>query len=65
MIMKTIDKLTIEEQRGLAVSILREEFGYKWLYIAHIMDKPQTTVKRYYKKFQNIYAPLNKEVYNG
>lgn len=54
--MKTIDKLTIHEQKGLTISILREEFGYKWLLIEHIMGLSNTQCRRYYKKFQNIYS---------
>jgi len=63
--MKTIQQLTIAEKKGLAISILREELGFKWLLIAHIMEISENKCQRYYKKFQNIYAPLNKEIHNG
>lgn len=63
--MKTLEQLTLEEQRGLAISILREELDYKWLAVSLIMDKPPTTCKRYYKKFQNVYVTDNKTIHNG
>lgn len=57
--MKTIEQLTIAEKKGLAISILREELGFKWLMIAHIMEISENKCQRYYKKFQTIYAPHN------
>jgi len=55
--MKTIEELTIAEKKGLAISILREELGFKWLLIAHIMELSESQVKRYYKRFETIYKP--------
>jgi hypothetical protein len=56
--MKTIEQLTIAEKKGLAISILREELGFKWLLIAHIMEISENKCQRYYKKFQQIYKPI-------
>jgi len=53
--MKTLEELTIPEKKGLAISILREEFGFKWLLIAHIMEISENKCQRYYRKFQTIY----------
>ncbi len=58
MIMKTIEQLTIAEKKGLAISILREELGFKWLLISHIMEISENKCQRYYKKFQQIYKPI-------
>lgn len=55
--MKTIEQLTIAEKKGLAISILREELGFKWLLIAHIMEISENKCQRYYKQFQQIYKP--------
>lgn len=57
--MKNIEQLTIKEQRGLAIAILREELGYKWLLISHIMNLSEGYCQRAYKQFQNIYKPNN------
>ncbi len=57
--MKNIEQLTIKEQRGLAIAILREELGYKWLLISHIMNLSEGYCQRAYKQFQNIYKTNN------
>lgn len=59
LVMKNIEQLTIKEQRGLAIAILREELGYKWLLISHIMNLSEGYCQRAYKQFQNIYKTNN------